>query len=208
MEFTKLWIDEMALVGDITKRQRDAQSAGIVPEYPDFVRALFKPMGSDTENMLHACVGMAGEAGEVLDAAKKCWTYGKKLDVMAHIKELGDLRFYYQAELNRLGITDEQVIACNKDKLLQRYEGLVYSDSAAIAQGDKVPEAVVRTKPTVKIENWMVVRNCLMGDTIDHPNGPGGRQFARTSAVVKMNVEEGTCETENTIYLLGIRANE
>jgi NTP pyrophosphatase (non-canonical NTP hydrolase) len=96
-----------------------------------------KGMETPALEMHHAATGIAGEAGEVLDLSKKVWIYGKPLDAEALIKELGDLRFYYQAMLNLLGISDGMVIAQNVKKLRARYSEGKYSDAQAIAQADK-----------------------------------------------------------------------
>lgn len=108
--------------------------------YDNFVEGLMKGMATPADELLHATVGMSGEAGELLDAAKKVWVYNKPLDVTNVVEELGDLRFYYQALLNMLNLTDEQVRAYNVRKLLKRYPGGVYTDAAAQARADKQHE--------------------------------------------------------------------
>lgn len=104
--------------------------------YDDFVRKLFK---EDTyEQMVnHAALGVCGEAGELADALKKHVHYRKPLDRKNVVEELGDLRFYIQAVQNLFGITEQEILQHNADKLGERYAGLVYSDSSAIARADK-----------------------------------------------------------------------
>lgn len=112
--------------------------------YNDFVDGLAKGLPTVAEEMHHATTGMSGEAGELLDITKKLWIYEKPItqDVVEHlIEELGDLRWYYQALLNTLQLTDEQIVAFNKRKLLKRYPGGVYSNAAAQARADKQPGA-------------------------------------------------------------------
>lgn len=105
--------------------------------YAKFVNGLFKQMGTPASSLMHATVGISGEAGELLDAAKKHWVYGKELDRENIIEELGDLRFYYQAVLNQLDVTDEDIQNANKSKLAKRYPDSVYKDEHAIARLDK-----------------------------------------------------------------------
>lgn len=105
--------------------------------YADFVNRLFKQMDTSAASLIHATVGISGEAGELLDAAKKHWVYGKKLDLENIVEELGDLRFYYQAVLNHLDLTDEDIQNANKAKLAKRYPDSVYKDEHAIARLDK-----------------------------------------------------------------------
>lgn len=123
---------------DLLQVQFD-QGTHRLPDYPTFVNNLAKTMATPGEELHHACTGMSGEAGEALDISKKVWVYGKPLDVRHLIEELGDLRFYYQAALNLLGITDEDVQAQNFQKLRVRYADGKYSDAQAIARADKAP---------------------------------------------------------------------
>ena len=108
-----------------------------VVRYDAFVAALAKPMGSLTMDLLHGAVGVSGEAGELLDAIKKNWIYGKPLDRTNVIEELGDLRFYIQVITNALGISEQEVLQENANKLSKRYKGIMYSDNAAIERADK-----------------------------------------------------------------------
>lgn len=104
--------------------------------YDQFVLQLFK---ADTASGMlnHAALGVAGEAGELVDVIKKHTIYGKPLDRTNVIEELGDLRFYIQALQNVLGISESDVLQANADKLSKRYRGLRYTDKAAIDRADK-----------------------------------------------------------------------
>lgn len=105
--------------------------------YSEFVSALFKHMNDRPSTIHHAATGIAGEAGEVLDLSKKSWIYGKELDLVKLKEELGDVRFYYQAMLNLMEWTDEQIIQGNVEKLNKRYPDKQYSDIDAISRKDK-----------------------------------------------------------------------
>jgi len=61
------------------------------------------------------------------------------VDVAHIIEEMGDLRWYYQAMLNTLGLTDEDIQAANTVKLMKRYPSGVYSNQQAIERADKAP---------------------------------------------------------------------
>jgi NTP pyrophosphatase (non-canonical NTP hydrolase) len=104
--------------------------------YDQFVKQLFKV---DTQElmMVHAVMGISGEAGELLDAIKKRWVYGKVLDSENVIEELGDIRFYMEALMNVLDISDREVLQYNVNKLAKRYKSLTYSDAAAVERADK-----------------------------------------------------------------------
>lgn len=87
-------------------------------------------------HLLHMAMGVAGEAGELLDAIKKHVIYGKELDMKNVIEELGDLCFYIQGIQNELLIADITILNANFKKLGKRY-AKGYSDVAAQARADK-----------------------------------------------------------------------
>lgn len=112
--------------------------------YPFFVSQRFKTFpDSPIESVLHAAVGVAGEAGELLDAVKKCWVYNKPLDIANVLEELGDIEFYLEAfrqqleDFARQDVSRDIIISGNIEKLLKRYP-LGYSDAAAQARADKL----------------------------------------------------------------------
>lgn len=105
--------------------------------YSVFVERLFKKMETPAATLMHASIGLSGESGELLDACKKQWIYGKELDAVNVIEELGDIRFYYQAALNHIGLTDYDIIEANRIKLAKRYPDQAYKDEHAIARLDK-----------------------------------------------------------------------
>lgn len=112
-------------------------------KYEDMVEALIKPgqaiqttLTKYKVNLWHLATGVAGEAGELIDAIKKHVVYNKELDFENVIEELGDLEFYMEGLRQGLGITREQTLAANVAKLGVRYaQG--YSDKAAQVRADK-----------------------------------------------------------------------
>lgn len=87
-------------------------------------------------------IGVSGEAGELLDAIKKVVIYNKPIDRENVVEELGDIEFYLEGLRQSLGITREETIAANINKLGKRYEGLKYSDQAAQDRADKQGESI------------------------------------------------------------------
>ena len=90
----------------------------------------------DQAELLHAAIGLAGEAGELLDTVRKHVFDGQPLDRENVIEELGDLCFYLEAACQAIGVTREEIEELNTAKLSKRYEG-GYSDQAAIERADK-----------------------------------------------------------------------
>lgn len=112
--------------------------------HSEMVSVLVKP-GTDIISSLtpekselwHMATGVSGESGELLDAIKKHVIYNKPLDIENVIEELGDLEFYMEGVRQNLGITREQTITQNIQKLSVRYHGLTYSDQKAQDRADK-----------------------------------------------------------------------
>ena len=113
-------------------------------EYAELVAALAKPgeqikaeMTAGQAHLLHMAVGVAGEAGELLDAIKKNAIYGKPLDLVNVIEELGDLEFYMQGIRAAISVPRGTVLACNMEKLRKRYSSGAYSNGQAQERADK-----------------------------------------------------------------------
>lgn len=98
-------------------------SISIEESYEKFVDKMFQSEGEieDAFALLHAVVGLAGEAGEVLDLLKKhCFT-GKPLQRQDLVKELGDVEFYLQAVRNVLRLNRNYILDENMRKLADRH---------------------------------------------------------------------------------------
>ena len=116
----ELDLQHRELVRDLTKTASQIEQEMATPQY----------------HLVHMVMGIAGEAGELLDAIKKNAIYHKPLDLTNVIEELGDLEFYMQGLRDALGISRERVLEGNISKLRKRY-GQNYSNQAAIARADK-----------------------------------------------------------------------
>lgn len=91
-------------------------------------------------DLLHMAVGVSGEAGELLDAVKKAVIYNKEIDLENVIEELGDLEFYMSKIRQIVGITREEILKQNIDKLSIRYAKGKYSNDQAQERADKEGE--------------------------------------------------------------------
>ena len=82
--------------------------------------------GANIERLLTAGVGMNAEAGEFLEIIKKMLFQGKpwNQDNKEHlIIELGDVIWYITQACIALGVSLDEVISGNVDKLMKRYPG-------------------------------------------------------------------------------------
>jgi NTP pyrophosphatase (non-canonical NTP hydrolase) len=116
-------------------------------EFSDMVRALAKPgadivasLTPEKAHLLHMAIGIAGEAGELLDAIKKYVIYNKAPDLKNIVEELGDLEFYMEGMRDELCIPRNFILRQNIYKLEERYKGMKYSDKAAQERADKADE--------------------------------------------------------------------
>lgn len=120
--------------------------------YEPFVCQLVKEMNDPATNIHHMATGVAGEGGELLDASKKQWIYGKELDRENVIEELGDIEFYMAGLRQMLGITRDEVLNYNIRKLLKRYP-TGYTDNNAIARKDKQLQVIDVTQPAKAVSD-------------------------------------------------------
>tara|TARA_R110000850_G_scaffold91270_12_gene193853 strand:- start:316 stop:1011 length:696 start_codon:yes stop_codon:yes gene_type:complete len=85
----------------------------------------------------HMAMLLAGEAGEVVDAIKKHTIYGKDLDFVNVIEELGDIEFALEAIRSSLTIHRDETLAMNMEKLAKRYPHGNFSNADAQSRADK-----------------------------------------------------------------------
>lgn len=97
--------------------------------YTEMVHRLTKPMGHRMD-LIHAALGVTSEAGELADLIKGHIIYGRELDLVNFVEEAGDLLFFVELALQKIGLTSEDARRANMAKLNCRYEE-GYSDAAA-----------------------------------------------------------------------------
>lgn len=96
-------------------------------------------MKIDDSTVQHCCLGISGEAGEVIDLIKKSIYYNKPLDRSKVIEELGDLMFYIVNLASALNIPMSTVLRMNIEKLYERFPN-GFSKEEAIERKDESGE--------------------------------------------------------------------
>lgn len=93
---------------------------------------------ANSENMLlNGVMGAAGEAGELIDLAKKEIFQGHPFDREHYIKECGDVLYYLALTAEALGTTLEHIAIENNQKLWKRYpDGFKSENSLNRKEGD------------------------------------------------------------------------
>lgn len=81
-------------------------------------------------------MGLAGEAGECVDLVKKHLFHGVPLDRDKLLKELGDVRWYFEVLCHAAGTDIEEVERLNVEKLRLRYpDG--FTTEASVKKADE-----------------------------------------------------------------------
>ena len=121
-------------------------------DYARFVGDLAAPAGPILENMtefkiklLHTALGLASEAGEILDEVKKHVYYGAPLNRLAIHKEQGDMEWYSQLLRIVLGADRNNVVRSNVEKLIKRHPN-GFSLESALAKADEHPTVKMTTE--------------------------------------------------------------
>lgn len=84
----------------------------------------------ESVDLIHASMGISDEAGEFSSAVKRAVYYGKPLDRVNAIEELGDLLWYINLAAKTLGVNLDLVMAANLRKLRTRY-GVRFTEAQA-----------------------------------------------------------------------------
>lgn len=86
---------------------------------------------TDPGELLNGALGLTGESGEVADLIKKYLFHGHDLDKDELVKELGDVCWYVALLCHAIGVSLEEIMSRNIEKLKKRYpEG--FSSEASI----------------------------------------------------------------------------
>ena len=88
--------------------------------YNEIVAKLASPQ-THAMHILHAAMGLASEAGEILDNVKAHLFYDKPLDEVNLVEEAGDILWFLSLLLQQQGLTIEDAVAGNRAKLAKRY---------------------------------------------------------------------------------------
>lgn len=107
----------------------------------DAIRIRLYALGPKATQMINACRGLAEEAGECQNPAKKWLEYGRDLDRQRCLDEAGDVLWRLAQYLDAVGFTLEEAMAANLRKLDVRHDGGFSSHHAADENRDRAAEA-------------------------------------------------------------------
>lgn len=90
-------------------------------EYQELAQRTSNKALDNKGHLFNGVLGLAGEAGECADLAKKCYFQDARPIHDALIDELGDVLWYVAETAAALGVTLEEVARHNVEKLRKRY---------------------------------------------------------------------------------------
>lgn len=101
-------------------------------QYSPLAIRTLNDLESSEANLAHMALGITGEAGEVADIIKKHYAYGKSLDTLHLVEEVGDIMFYLNGLLAEIDVEWDEVLEVNIKKLEARYPDLKFNADHAI----------------------------------------------------------------------------
>ena len=108
-----------------------------INEYQNLAMRTVNPDLDKDQMLINAVMGLCGESGEAIDIVKKWYAHGHELDREHLKKELGDIAWYIAEAATALGLSLEEILEANIDKLRKRYpEGFATEKSIDRAEGD------------------------------------------------------------------------
>ena len=92
-----------------------------INEYQKLAMTTLNPALSEKDVLINGVMGLCGESGEAIDIVKKWLAQGHELDREKLAKELGDICWYLAETTTALGLSLEDIMAANIEKLRKRY---------------------------------------------------------------------------------------
>lgn len=130
--------------------------------------------------ILHASIGISGEAGEIASQIQKWLYYGKELDTVNLLEEIGDSLWYIAEMCEALGTTMEEVMKRNIEKLQKRYPEKYTDHHAAEENRDRAGEREILEEGSCVPKDQYIKYDTLKRDVVSEiplPLNPPGFTF-------------------------------
>ena len=92
-----------------------------INDYQKLAMTTLNPALSEKDVLINGVMGLCGESGEAIDIVKKWLAQGHELDKEKLAKELGDICWYVAETATALGLSLEDIMEANIEKLRNRY---------------------------------------------------------------------------------------
>lgn len=124
---------EFASVHVETKKDLEAiTKAALLTEPPEskYIYAAARLKDPNTIRLLHAAMGLCTESAEFLDVLKKHIFYGKPIDKVNALEEIGDVSWYQRIGCEAIGVEFAEMLLVNVRKLRARFPNNFTEESA------------------------------------------------------------------------------
>ena len=108
-----------------------------IQSYQKLAARTLPRLSSEQEDIQHMLFGMMTELGELVDTYKKHYAYGKELDLVNVMEEMGDIMWYWAGMCTITGINTSGTLQVNIDKLIARYPDKFEKELALIRDLEK-----------------------------------------------------------------------
>ena len=92
-----------------------------INEYQELAMRTLNPKLSEKDVLINAVMGLCGESGEAIDMVKKHLAQGHEFDKEKFAKELGDIAWYLAEAAYAIGMSLEDILVGNIEKLKKRF---------------------------------------------------------------------------------------
>lgn len=141
----------------------------------------------------HSIDGIASEAGELVDAAKRVKWYGTDIDFTNILEECGDMLFYLDKLVRQCGSSFEEVMQMNMSKLAARYNNFEFTKEQAVNRDlDEERKILENTTSKNSCESCANTKCKYIGQTlktcggyIDNRNYPLNRDLNEEQKILK-----------------------
>lgn len=92
-----------------------------IEEYAAWTEKTCAKLNNQLTDIVHMLFGLSTEVGELTDVFKKFIAYGKEIDAVNVVEELGDIMYYVASFCRIYGVPLSEVLSRNIAKLETRY---------------------------------------------------------------------------------------
>jgi NTP pyrophosphatase (non-canonical NTP hydrolase) len=92
-----------------------------IKEYQKNAERTLKHMENQRADLEHMLYGLGSEVGELMSMLKAYYVYDKEFDIANYKEELGDICWFLAGACTIMGISMEEVLEKNINKLKARY---------------------------------------------------------------------------------------
>lgn len=145
--------------------------------------------------ILHGVLGICTEAGELADPVKKALFYGRAIDKVNLVEEMGDIMWYLAVLADELGVTLEDVKRINIAKLKERFGDKFTTEAANVRDLKSERDLLER-----KLRGTNGTTDMFEGDDEDFVDQEVGASRQVIFTIAEIQDEKGTGQRINVAF--------